>query len=194
MLIEKGVQKLNHKYVALVALFSILVVSFGAVNLVKTASARVSYFESCNALGTNIDEYPVGGDVWVHASGLAANTMYQIDVVNDVEDWTTGMLIPTPISSVQVTTDGNGAFLIKVWSEAQYGMYDIVADKNNDGTFQRASDALDDGDVGIGIEVNTAGILVTPEYALGGLAALGACFAGFIAFKKRNSLPKLHFN
>ncbi len=32
-----------------------------------------------------------------------------------------------------------------------------------------------------------------PEYALGGLAALGACFVGLALFKKRGSLPKLSF-
>ena len=32
---------------------------------------------------------------------------------------------------------------------------------------------------------------VVPEYLFGGLAALGVCFVGFVAFKKRSSLP--HF-
>ena len=37
--------------------------------------------------------------------------------------------------------------------------------------------------------VPNQGIMVVPEYVLGGLAALGACFVGFVAFKKRSSLP-----
>ena len=38
------------------------------------------------------------------------------------------------------------------------------------------------------------GLIVLPEYALAGLAALGACLAGFVVYKKRSSLPhlKLH--
>jgi hypothetical protein len=35
------------------------------------------------------------------------------------------------------------------------------------------------------------GLFVIPEYLFGGLAALGACLIGFVAFKKRSSLP--HF-
>lgn len=34
-------------------------------------------------------------------------------------------------------------------------------------------------------------LTVVPEYILGGLAALGACFVGFALFKKRSSLPQL---
>ena len=34
---------------------------------------------------------------------------------------------------------------------------------------------------------------VLPEYLFGGLAAFGACFVGFVFFKKRSSLPHLHF-
>jgi hypothetical protein len=34
------------------------------------------------------------------------------------------------------------------------------------------------------------GIVVLPEYVLGAVAALGACFLGFAVFKKRNSLPQ----
>ena len=34
---------------------------------------------------------------------------------------------------------------------------------------------------------------VLPEYVSGALAALGACFGGFLIFKKRSSLPQLRF-
>jgi hypothetical protein len=36
------------------------------------------------------------------------------------------------------------------------------------------------------------GLVVLPEYFVGALAALGACFGGFVVIKKRNSLPQLH--
>ena len=38
---------------------------------------------------------------------------------------------------------------------------------------------------------NDISLVVTPEYVLGALEALGACFVGFAVFKKRSSLP--HF-
>jgi hypothetical protein len=31
-------------------------------------------------------------------------------------------------------------------------------------------------------------LFVVPEYFIGGLAALGACFAGLVFFKKRDSI------
>ncbi len=37
------------------------------------------------------------------------------------------------------------------------------------------------------------GLMVVPEYMLGALAALGACFVGLVAFKKRSNLPHLSF-
>jgi hypothetical protein len=45
-----------------------------------------------------------------------------------------------------------------------------------------------------GITAATSGsgnLLVVPEYLLGGLAALAACFVGFVAFKKRSSVKIL---
>jgi hypothetical protein len=35
------------------------------------------------------------------------------------------------------------------------------------------------------------GLMVVPEYIAGALTALGACFVGFVVFKKRSSLPQL---
>jgi hypothetical protein len=48
-----------------------------------------------------------------------------------------------------------------------------------------ASEAITTGTSGGG------GLFVVPEYVLGGLAVLGACFVGFAIFKKRGSHP--HF-
>ncbi len=36
-------------------------------------------------------------------------------------------------------------------------------------------------------------LFVVPEYLFGSLAAVGACFAAFLFFKKRSNLPQLHF-
>jgi hypothetical protein len=36
-------------------------------------------------------------------------------------------------------------------------------------------------------------LFVVPEYIFGALAALGACFVGFVAFKKRSNIPHLRF-
>jgi len=42
-------------------------------------------------------------------------------------------------------------------------------------------------DIGTGLPVH-----IVPEYMFGGLAAIGACFVGFVTFKKRSSLLQLH--
>jgi hypothetical protein len=42
-----------------------------------------------------------------------------------------------------------------------------------------------------GASPNGDNLNVLPEYVLGGLAALGACFIGFAVFKKRSNLPQL---
>jgi hypothetical protein len=47
---------------------------------------------------------------------------------------------------------------------------------------------------GTPIMVTDQTIMVTPEYPLGALIAIAACFAAFITFKKRSSLHKSHPN
>jgi hypothetical protein len=64
------------------------------------------------------------------------------------------------------------------------GYYVIEALFEQDGPYQ--SSQADTNTTGNGVNLN-----VLPEYVFGSLAALGACFVGFVVFKKRSSLP--HF-
>jgi hypothetical protein len=81
------------------------------------------------------------------------------------------------------TTDVNGDYIYD-WNpndQLPNGLYIIKAFFAGDTSFKASNAATScRGD-----------ITVIPEYLLGGLAALGACFLGFAVFKKRNSLP--HF-
>ena len=103
--------------------------------------------------------------------------------------------IPTPlVTPTEVQTDSFGNIApTKIWDNALYGQYDVVADKKKagvyDNVFNRPTDPVDNDDVAIeNINGNTAGLLVVPEYFLGGLAALGTCFAALVVIK-RKSLP-----
>jgi hypothetical protein len=47
------------------------------------------------------------------------------------------------------------------------------------------------GDLTEVVAIRATSFFYLPEYEFGGLLAVGACFAGFVAFKKRNSLQHL---
>jgi hypothetical protein len=57
--------------------------------------------------------------------------------------------------------------------------------------FQGPNGPINAQDITEIVKIRATSFFVTPEYAFGGLLALGACFAGLVAFKKRNSLPHL---
>jgi hypothetical protein len=80
------------------------------------------------------------------------------------------------------TTSQDGAYELEWTTNMPLGSYFVMAKFDGDLTY-RDSNA---------IASNTeASLTVVPEYFLGGLAALGACFGGLIVFRKRNSLS--HF-
>jgi hypothetical protein len=89
-----------------------------------------------------------------------------------------------PIHTTQpITTDTNGIYTYD-WNPQETlpnGLYIIKAAFAGDSEFKTSSAATScRGD-----------LTVVPEYLFGGLAALNACFLGFVVFKKRSSLP--HF-
>jgi hypothetical protein len=89
----------------------------------------------------------------------------------------------SPIETGSLATETNGYyhFAWDVPNGIPNGLYIIKANFAGDFVY-------------VASEAKTAApnnLLVVPEYLLGGLAALGACFVGFVAFKKRGSLP--HF-
>jgi hypothetical protein len=200
MIVLQEEQRMNKRRLLItISIFTLSLAILGAAGL-----ASASYFESTDVAGNIMNTYLVGSTVYVQGSTLPSGATYDIYIVADI-DWLDGMAIPSPVTAVTHVTATGGSFgPIAIWSNAQYGLYDVVADRTDvTGTNQigyynsrvaPAYDQIDDGDVSIGFTANTAGLLVTPEYALGGLAAIGACFGGFVLFKKRSSLPKLRLN
>ncbi len=92
-----------------------------------------------------------------------------------------GWSTPTPLN-----TEGTGSviFTLPIQSEWPNGEYVVKATFAGDDTY--ASCEKNVGPIGSGDD-----FFVVPEYLIGGLAALGACFVAFALFKKRSSLP--HF-
>ena len=82
----------------------------------------------------------------------------------------------------QATTDANGHYTFTWTTNIPIGSYFVMAQFEGDTTYRCNSAVASNGDTSI---------TVVPEYALGALLALGACFASFVAFKKRSSLS--HF-
>ena len=103
---------------------------------------------------------------------------------NDGHDWV--QIDPTST----VTTITGGAYSY-AWQDCPTtlpnGYYVIEARFAQNDPYQ--SSYADTNTTGNGNNLN-----VLPEYAIGALAALGACLAGFVVFKKRSNLPHLRLH
>jgi len=82
----------------------------------------------------------------------------------------------------QVTTDAKGYYQFTWSTTIPIGSYFVMAQFEGDTTYRCNSAVASNSDTSL---------TVVPEYALGALLALGACFASFLIFKKQNKL--LHF-
>ncbi len=153
-----------------------------------SANAAYLWMISCDVAGTQKEVFIVGETIYVNATGLPPNAMnLPIHVVVDVLTWFPGMAIPPRVagSVLTINTDALGTISpspTAVWPNAQLGTYDIIIDVNRNAVYDLGIDVLDNDDV-----VATAGFFVIPEYLLGGLLALAACFAAFVVFKKQKS-------
>ncbi|MCW4000652.1 MAG: carboxypeptidase-like regulatory domain-containing protein [Candidatus Bathyarchaeota archaeon] len=79
----------------------------------------------------------------------------------------------------QVTTASDGAYLFTWAPDLPVGSYFVMAQFPGDSSYRCSSAVASNGGTSI---------FVVPEYALGAFAALAACFAGFVVFKKRSTL------
>ena len=145
--------------------------------------------QSSNSAGTQKDTFNPGETIYTYGTGFSPSTSLKVYVVIHQDVWNSGdSLNDLSGGPTSATTDASGNLqATSVWSHANPGLYDIIVDANNNGRFE-AGEAKDCTDVTPG---GPGGFFVVPEYALGGLAALGACFVGFVVFKKRSSFS--HF-
>ena len=111
---------------------------------------------SCNLSGDEINQFVPGQSVYISGSGLEASTDYKIWIQDNlVTEWElleTGE-DPSAVKGVLVTTDVNGNFgPTGIWdispdATIDYHEYDIVVDKQDDGTntgtFNSSSDGID---------------------------------------------------
>lgn len=175
-------------------------VAVGADGLVSSGSISVSDVDTittsspagytCNVAGVAQSTFNSGVTVYLTALGLSNSHSYTVEVVPYQSTWTVGMSIPTPVSTSTIASDSGGViYQSAIYSNAAPGQYDIIVKATNDGTY-------DSGDLLITNTVSNpgAGLFVLPEYEIGALGALAACFAVFLAyaaFKKNISIPHL---
>ncbi len=137
--------------------------------------------ESCNSAGEIEDIFTPTHSVYVKGSGYAPSTTYDIYIVDDISPWIDGNAIPARISGTldSVTSNATGAIPpTAIWLTPLIpGKYDIVVDVNGDGYYNASVDALDESYIQI-----EAGFHVIPEYLLGTILGVGACFAALAVF------------
>ena len=149
--------------------------------------------ESCDSTGVRKDTFDLDETVYVNGSGYApsitAVMTYDLYVVNDVAVWTDSMPIPDRVPGTVTTVSSDSLGNIPptpVWSDPLTpGTYDIVVDVNGNGDYDEGIDALDDMDI-----QETAGFFVIPEYALGAILGVIACFAAFGVFLRSRRLNR----
>lgn len=139
--------------------------------------------ESCNPSGSKKDVFSLGETVYLNGSGYSSSTSYDLYIVEDVEPWTNGLLIPARVADTltTVSSDPSGNILpTAVWGNPQtVGRYDIIVDVNGNGQYDADIDALDDNDVEV-----TAGFIV-PEFSSILLIFIVATLLSAILLKKR---------
>ena len=142
--------------------------------------------ESCNPSGIKKDDFNIGEIVYVNGSGYSSSTSYDLYVVEDVDPWTDGLLIPTRVADTltTVSSDPSGTILpTAVWGNPEtVGRYDVVVDVNGNGQYDVGVDALDDTDIQL-----TAGFVV-PEFSSLLLVFIMATLLS-VFFLKRRKLP-----
>jgi hypothetical protein len=152
-------------------------------------------YSACNSNGVARNTFTTGDTVYFTATGLSTSTSYNAMVVPYESSWSTSMAIPTAVSTIQFTSDSSGSIaLIPIYTTAQPGQYDIIIKPaaETDGTYD-AQDLL----ITNVVAMPGPGLFVLPEYAIGGLGALAACFAVFIAYKsvkKKHQCPSLKYS
>lgn len=97
------------------------------------------------------------------------------------QTWNQGnYLINRDVSSDAPNTielNPSGTQTVQIWPQPMTtGVYDIVMDTNNNGIFDQGTDQI--------TQVYVTSSFVVPEYLLGSLLALAACFAAFVVVKK----------
>ena len=158
---------------ALCAIAFILSLSIANVQAAPAPTGTATSVSNAWA-GVNINDksgqVPLGSTVYVYWTGVSPSggtvvvNLYDPNG-NFVKTW--GSLDPTQSGTPSFTASMTGNYLIVLTGDPSYHL--------------------------ITTTVASVSVFVAPEYALGALAALGACFASLLVYK-RKSLPSLRLN
>lgn len=159
--------------IAAVFLLSVIALC-SAISLVAadapTATSGSVWTSDTNDPNNHVSDFIVGEQVyifWSTAIGSTPGGTVNIEVINADTDVTVYTFAGGPFTMAQQP---------KIWVPTEPGNYMIILN----GQFASRPIAV-------------ATVFVAPESIFGALTAIGACFAGFVVFKKRNSLPKIRF-
>jgi hypothetical protein len=138
-----------------------------------TPPPHYDYSATSNFHGTDV---PLGAWVTVYATTTAPQTV--VDQVTFIWKNAAGETVYTDVVPV---SGGQAQSTEQPTSLGDWGVQ----------TFFQGPDGKTKEGVTEVVAIRATSFFEASEYAFGGLLALGACFAGFVVFKKRNSLPQL---
>jgi hypothetical protein len=200
-----------------VLLFAVALLSTGNVTTAMAVAGPT--IQSCDEFGNPVDDFDLGTMAFIKGSGFQPNSDYYVIVYDDGicspgGDDHTGDLTWSEGDLIFRIVDGSARYLWVLPRHTNslgqleptnvvdtvgpmYQCYDVVVTQGDGDistwqswTYNSATDALDDNNTCFH---GTAGLFVVPEYTLGTLTALVACFGAFFAVKHKSlRLPSIH--
>ncbi len=167
-------------FLAFVILASIIVPQVAAINNPKVGSVSVVAEKLKKNIAGQSATYVVTVDRG--SGGGSSGAFTAVMSISGLPEGASGSFSPAIVSFTSTDPTMTTLLTITTLGSLPGGSYSFTVTATRS---DNAQDLATDGDLNI--------LLVTavPEYAFGGLAALGACFVGFAVIKKRISLP--HF-
>jgi hypothetical protein len=107
-------------------------------------------FETCDSSGTAKSAFNPSDNIYFSSTGLKPSTTYPVYIVQDRQEWTVRIPMPTRITGTAtiISTDSSGKIApISVFSNAQAGHYAIIVDVNSDGKYDEADLLIDNVEV-----------------------------------------------
>lgn len=159
--------------------------------LIASALVQAGAIHPFECDGTANNTFEEGGDLCVYGTGFQANQIVDVYVVKDHDSYITGQLLNPEVEKTEVTITTKGILaLTKVWTAVKKGFFDLIADTNRDGKYDK-NDVTNVGS-GYGFVVNgaeTGGNQTNgevPEFSTV-TALLALIGANYFIWKKRRS-------
>jgi len=108
---------------------------------VSSAKAEINEIWTANSSGFSNRSFTTADTVYAAGNITSASTQISLCIVTDSNSWTNGTRINDTTGGCKlVTTNGTGYFFQTLWIKPTVGSYDLIADVNNDGYYETATD------------------------------------------------------